>query len=119
MWSGWAPGTTGRPKGVLTTHTALTAQITDLVSSWEWSSEDHILHFLPLHHVHGVVNKLACALWSGAMVEFIPWGAKTVWDRLMSANDVTVFMAVPTVRIVSGQVASTIVEILFDCTHWR
>ena len=53
----YTSGTTGRPKGVVTTHAALEAQVGDLCSSWGWTAEDRILHFLPLHHVHGIVNK--------------------------------------------------------------
>ena len=26
------------------------------------SAQDRILHFLPLHHTHGIVNKLCCPL---------------------------------------------------------
>ena len=82
---------------MLTTHGALQAQTTDLVAAWQWTADDHILHFLPLHHVHGVVNKLACPLWCGALVEFIKWDAHAVWRRLMELHGLTVFMAVPTV----------------------
>ena len=94
----WLAGTTGQPKGVLTTHGALEAQITDLVSAWRWTADDHILHFLPLHHVHGVVNKLCCALWTGALVEFIKWDPVAVWRRIAQQHGLTLFMAVPTVR---------------------
>lgn len=31
-----------------------------------------ILHVLPLHHVHGVVNKLLCPLWVGATCVMLP-----------------------------------------------
>ena len=62
----YTSGTTGRPKGVLTTHRNLTARITALTAAWGWTATDRILHTLPLHHVHGLVNALACALWSGA-----------------------------------------------------
>ena len=30
-----------------------------------------IINPLPLHHVHGVVNVLGCAMWSGAECEFV------------------------------------------------
>ena len=42
------------------------AQVRSLVEAWEWTAEDRILHFLPLHHIHGIINVLSCALWSGA-----------------------------------------------------
>lgn len=37
-----------------------------LVHKWAWTKDDVILHVLPLHHIHGVVNKLLCPLWVGA-----------------------------------------------------
>ena len=52
----------GRPKGVVLTHGNLTAQISTLIEAWEWRPGDRILHVLPLHHTHGLVNALLCAL---------------------------------------------------------
>jgi malonyl-CoA/methylmalonyl-CoA synthetase len=96
-------GTTGRPKGVVTTHGILRAQIATLVRAWGWRDEDRILHVLPLHHVHGIVNVLCCALWTGATCEFLPrFEPETVWERLAS-GEITVFMAVPTI---SGRLAA-------------
>ena len=68
----YTSGTTSRPKGVVTTHGNLEAQIKVLVGAWGWQRQDHILHVLPLHHVHGIVNVLCCALWSGATCEMLP-----------------------------------------------
>lgn len=47
-------------------------QITGLVEKWAWTNDDVILHVLPLHHVHGVVNKLLCPLWVGATCIMLP-----------------------------------------------
>ena len=68
----YTSGTTNKPKGVVSTHAHIEAQITTLVDAWEWSSEDRILNVLPLHHVHGIVNVMLCALWSGACCKFQP-----------------------------------------------
>jgi malonyl-CoA/methylmalonyl-CoA synthetase len=93
----YTSGTTGRPKGVVTTHRNITASITTLIHAWEWSSEDFILNVLPLHHVHGIINIVSCALWSGARCEFMPkFDADRVWERL-AQGDLTLFMAVPTI----------------------
>ena len=93
----YTSGTTGKPKGVVTTHGNLEAQIEALVSAWRWTEEDHILNVLPLHHVHGMVNVLACALWSGATWETLPrFDAEEVWRRF-ETRPLTLFMAVPTI----------------------
>jgi malonyl-CoA/methylmalonyl-CoA synthetase len=93
----YTSGTTGRPKGVVTTHRNIVAQVESLVSAWEWAPEDRTLLALPLHHVHGIVNVLACAFWVGATVEMLPaFSPEPVWARLAS-GDLSVFMAVPTI----------------------
>ncbi|MEQ8534560.1 MAG: AMP-binding protein, partial [Imperialibacter sp.] len=68
----YTSGTTNLPKGVVTTHANLEAQISTLVTAWGWTSTDHTLCILPLHHVHGIINVVSCALWSGAACEFLP-----------------------------------------------
>jgi malonyl-CoA/methylmalonyl-CoA synthetase len=94
----YTSGTTGRPKGALHTHKSLEAQIETLKAAWEWQPSDRIVHALPLHHVHGIVNALYCPLASGAAVEFLPkFSPKGVWDALTRVqNAPTVFMGVPT-----------------------
>ena len=95
----YTSGTTSRPKGVVTTHANITAQIMSLVEAWEWSADDRIVLFLPLHHVHGIINVVSCALWSGATCEMLPrFDANAVWDRIASGG-VTLFMAVPTIYV--------------------
>jgi malonyl-CoA/methylmalonyl-CoA synthetase len=93
----YTSGTTGKPKGVVTTHANLRAQVESLVEAWEWSADDRTLLVLPLHHVHGIVNVLTCALWSGAVCEMLPvFDADEAWRRIESGR-LTLFMAVPTV----------------------
>ena len=93
----YTSGTTSRPKGVVTSHLNLEAQMTMLSDAWGWSEADRILHVLPLNHVHGIVNVLGCALWSGAECEFLwPFDADAVWRRLADGG-LTLFMAVPTI----------------------
>ncbi|KAL1007152.1 hypothetical protein UPYG_G00082730 [Umbra pygmaea] len=96
----YTSGTTGRPKGVLHTHRNICAMVQGLVAEWGWARDDVILHTLPLHHVHGVVNKLLCPLWVGATTIMLPdFQPQQVWECLLSSKApmVNVFMAVPTI----------------------
>ncbi len=93
----YTSGTTNLPKGVVTTHANIEAQVSTLVKSWQWSANDHILCVLPLHHVHGIINVISCALWSGATVEFLPsFSAEGVFEAFQKGK-INVFMAVPTI----------------------
>jgi len=93
----YTSGTTGRPKGVVSTHAVIGSQIAALVSAWAWRPSDRLLLVLPLHHVHGIINGLGCALAVHATCEILPaFDAEVVWDRLAS-GDITVFTAVPTI----------------------
>jgi malonyl-CoA/methylmalonyl-CoA synthetase len=71
----YTSGTTSRPKGVVSTHANITAQITSLIEAWEWTSSDSIALCLPLHHVHGIIHVL------------------------IAARAITLFMAVPTIYV--------------------
>ncbi|KAG7482948.1 hypothetical protein JOB18_034976 [Solea senegalensis] len=96
----YTSGTTGRPKGVLHTHSSIQAMVQCLVSEWAWTRDDVILHTLPLHHVHGIVNKLLCPLWVGATCIMLPeFQPQKVWEILLTSKApmVNVFMAVPTI----------------------
>ena len=93
----YTSGTTSRPKGVVTTHANIQAQTEALIEAWAWTETDRILHVLPLHHIHGIVNVLTCALWAGATCEFLSrFDEKQVWERLGS-GELSLFMAVPTI----------------------
>jgi malonyl-CoA/methylmalonyl-CoA synthetase len=95
----YTSGTTSKPKGVVSTHKNIEAQIKTLVEAWEWTASDHILHVLPLHHIHGIINALSCALWAGATCEILPkFDAAKVWSRFLSGT-ITLFMAVPTIYL--------------------
>ena len=95
----YTSGTTSKPKGVVSTHANIQAQITTLVEAWGWRSKDSIPLFLPLHHVHGIVNVLSCALWSGARVDcFHSFDAPAILERVADKS-YTVFMGVPTIYV--------------------
>jgi len=95
----YTSGTTGKAKGVVSTHLNIQAQVKSLVEAWGWTSEDYILHVLPLHHVHGIINVLTCALWAGARCEILPrFDPLETWQKFVE-RDLTLFMAVPTIYV--------------------
>jgi len=93
----YTSGTTSLPKGVVTTHHNIKSQITTLINAWKWSSNDHTLCILPLHHVHGLINVVSCSLWAGATCEFLPAFDATKVFEIFLKGQVNVFMAVPTI----------------------
>ncbi|XP_017771988.1 PREDICTED: acyl-CoA synthetase family member 3, mitochondrial [Nicrophorus vespilloides] len=99
----YTSGTTGNPKGVVLTHKNIVTQITTLLDAWRWTENDTILHCLPLHHVHGIVNALMCPLYAGAKINMLPkFDKDNVWSHLLGVNEtasnrITTFMAVPTI----------------------
>lgn len=92
-------GTTSEPKGVVSTHKTVQGQITTLVQAWEWTEEDVIPLFLPLHHIHGIINILSCGLWAGATVHlYTKFDVPRITDEII-AGTFNVFMAVPTIYV--------------------
>ncbi|KAL2136606.1 hypothetical protein VTI74DRAFT_2635 [Chaetomium olivicolor] len=78
----YTSGTTNRPKGVLLPQSVMTAQARSLLQAWEYSPNDHLLHVLPLHHIHGTINAIFTPLFSGSTIEFMfPFNADAVWRR--------------------------------------
>ena len=92
-------GTTSKPKGAVTTHGNIAAQISTLIDAWAWQPEDVIPLFLPLHHVHGIINVLSCALWAGATVHVMPKLDLGQLCRQVADDVFSVFMAVPTIYV--------------------
>ncbi|KAJ2893658.1 uncharacterized protein MKZ38_008384 [Zalerion maritima] len=108
----YTSGTTNRPKGVLLPSRVLMAQCMSLMEAWQYTEEDHVLHVLPLHHIHGTVNALLTPLLAGSTVEFLfPFNADKAWRRFAAPfqesngegaagnmkDKITFFTVVPTV----------------------
>ena len=95
----YTSGTTSKPKGVVTTHACIQAQIESLIKAWHWQQDDRIPLFLPLHHIHGIINIMSCALWMGAEIEAFPrFRLDTILERV-AGRAYSVFMAVPTIYV--------------------
>ena len=93
----YTSGTTSKPKGVVSTHANIEAQICSLIEAWEWKKDDFIPLILPLHHIHGIINSLSCPLWIGAKVEIMgPFQVDKIVEAV-SKNKYSVFTAIPTI----------------------
>jgi malonyl-CoA/methylmalonyl-CoA synthetase len=103
-------GTTNKPKGVVSTHKTISAQITTLIEAWSWTEDDIIPLFLPVHHIHGIINILSCGLWAGATVHlFAKFDIPKITAEII-AGTYNVFMAVPTIYVKLIQYFDTITD---------
>jgi malonyl-CoA/methylmalonyl-CoA synthetase len=90
----YSSGTTGTPKGIMLTHGNLIANASTLVEHWGFSSDDCLLHALPIFHVHGLFVALGCVFMSGASMYWLrAFNVPSVIERLPGC---TSMMGVPT-----------------------
>ncbi|SEQ15853.1 acyl-CoA synthetase [Lentzea albida] len=51
----YTSGTTGSPKGVVLPRRSIVSTLDAVAEAWEWTSDDVLVHALPLFHVHGLI----------------------------------------------------------------
>ena len=90
----YSSGTTGRPKGIMLSHENLASNGKTLVEQWGFSSADHLLHVLPVFHVHGLFVAIHCVLLSGASMRWLD--KFDISTALTYLPECTVMMGVPT-----------------------
>ena len=89
----YTSGTTGRPKGALLDHGNLLSQARGVIEAWRWTEADHLVHALPLFHLHGLAMGLHGTLLSGSSMTLIPFEPAKVVSELLSGA--TMFFGVP------------------------
>ncbi len=92
----YTSGTTGRPKGAMISHGNLQATVAALHQAWRWSPDDHLLHALPLFHIHGLFVAQHGALYAGARTTWVERFEPCGVLELLAEHRCTVFMGVPT-----------------------
>lgn len=90
----YTSGTTGRSKGAMLSHGNLASNAQVLDSYWGWSSDDVLLHMLPIFHVHGLFVASHGALLAGARMIWLP--KLDIEQALHYLPESTVMMGVPT-----------------------
>ncbi len=90
----YTSGTTGRSKGAMLTHRNLLSNAEALVECWRFTSDDVLLHALPIFHSHGLFVATNVILLAGGAMIFLPkFDQDVVLGRLPEA---TTMMGVPT-----------------------
>jgi len=90
----YTSGTTGRSKGAMLSRRNLAANAQALAECWQFTTDDVLLHALPLFHVHGLFAALNTVLAAGASLLLLPTFEPT--EVLRQMHSATVFMGVPT-----------------------
>jgi malonyl-CoA/methylmalonyl-CoA synthetase len=90
----YTSGTTGRQKGAMLTHANLARNGDAIARAWGFTSDDVLLHALPIFHAHGLFIAPHCAILTGASMLFLRrFDVARILERLPRA---TVLMGVPT-----------------------
>jgi malonyl-CoA/methylmalonyl-CoA synthetase len=90
----YTSGTTGRAKGAMLTHGNLAANAYALKACWRFTSQDVLLHALPLFHIHGLFVAVNLALAAGASLLLLPsFDVDAIVQNLPASS---VYMGVPT-----------------------
>lgn len=91
----YTSGTTGPPKGVVLPRRAIQSNLDALADVWEWTSDDVLVHGLPLFHVHGLVLGVLGPVRRGGRLHHIGrFSPEAVCSSL--AGEATMLFAVPT-----------------------
>ncbi|MEP2716370.1 malonyl-CoA synthase [Pseudophaeobacter sp.] len=90
----YTSGTTGRSKGAMLTQNNLLSNAQTLVREWRFTSDDVLLHALPIFHTHGLFVATNVTLVAGGSMIFLPkFDLDQVVAHLPAA---TTMMGVPT-----------------------
>ena len=90
----YTSGTTGRSKGAMLTHDNLASNSLSLVAYWRFTTNDVLIHALPIYHTHGLFVASNVTLFARASMIFLPKLDPELIIKLMARA--TVLMGVPT-----------------------
>ena len=90
----YTSGTTGRSKGAMLTHGNLLSNCGVLADEWAFTSDDVLIHALPIFHTHGLFVATNISLLAGGKMIFLPkFDLDVIIEQMPRA---TSMMGVPT-----------------------
>jgi malonyl-CoA/methylmalonyl-CoA synthetase len=90
----YTSGTTGRSKGAMLSRSNLSSNALALANAWRFTSDDVLLHALPIFHVHGLFVAVNTMLACGCALLFLP--KFDVHEVMRLLPQASVMMGVPT-----------------------
>jgi len=90
----YTSGTTGRSKGAMLSHENLLSNTHALTELWQITSDDTLIHALPIFHTHGLFVAFNTCILAAARIHFMAgFNAKAILAALPTS---TLLMGVPT-----------------------
>lgn len=91
----YSSGTSGRPKGVMLTHSNLIAQMEQVTTTGVFLENDVVMGVLPFYHIYGMVLILLLSLAKGNQVVSVPRFDLEMFLGVMEKYGVTIAPLVP------------------------
>jgi fatty-acyl-CoA synthase len=93
-WLAYTGGTTGRSKGVMIPHRALTTMAVILYADWDWPAEIRYLAATPISHAAGVT--VYPVMLRGGFTRLVPGFEVESYCRTIAEDSITAAFLVPT-----------------------
>ena len=94
----YSSGTTGLPKGVMLSHQNLVCNAYQMAACSRLTPEDRLMLFLPFYHIYGTML-MGGGILAGSRLILMERFEPVECMRLIQANKVTLFYAVPPVLV--------------------
>jgi fatty acid CoA ligase FadD36 len=108
----YTSGTTGLPKGVMLSASAIARDLDLLAQAWAWTADDVLVHGLPLFHVHGLVLGVLGALRVGSPLVHTGRPGPDAYAAAAETHRGSLFFGVPTVwsRVAADPRAAAVLQ---------
>jgi long-chain acyl-CoA synthetase len=91
----FSSGSTGTPKKIARTHANLLFELNSLVETLNLSNQDRFIGVAPFSHVNGLMRSMMACVRVGGTLHPVAKFERQAVVRLIEANDISMFIAVP------------------------